>query len=112
MSKHDGNGAGLAGVVLVAGLIGAGAALLLAPKSGKETRADLRWKMDEAKRKARLKREDYTDRVQHVADDVSDLAHDKIERVRSRANDKADQAKEAVKEARDRVEDAARSSRR
>jgi len=119
MGKHDGTGTGLAGVVLIAGLIGAGAALLLTPKSGKETRADLRWKMDEAKRNARRKREEYAERIHDVADDVSDIAHDKIERVRSRANDKADEAKEAVKEARERVEDAtkrsediARSSRR
>ncbi|MBC7746412.1 YtxH domain-containing protein [Pedobacter sp.] len=58
------------GVVLVAGLIGAAVGLLFAPKSGKETREDLRKKAMDAKKSAADASKKATTSVKETTDDV------------------------------------------
>lgn len=73
----------LAGALL-GGIIGAGAALLLAPQSGEKTRKQLKGKADEVKLKAHL---------------ASKEAEDKFEEVKMSAEDKMREAKLSAEKA-------------
>lgn len=71
----------------VGAVIGAAAGvalgILTAPKSGKETREDLKRKAEEAKDKANATRDDLIFKAEEVADDVRVKAAEKIESVKS-----------------------------
>ena len=81
IEKHSGG----VGDFLLGALIGAGVALLFAPRSGRETRADI-------SRRARAAQ----DRVRDVAGDVTDQVVDTFETARSRIEEQIDSARSAV----------------
>jgi gas vesicle protein len=70
----------VAGAFLLGGLIGAGIALLYAPKSGRETRRDISKAAKKVKRNAVELVEDTIDSIEDFAGDVKDKATDIIER--------------------------------
>jgi gas vesicle protein len=71
------------GVVLTAGLVGAGVALLLAPASGEETRRRVARTLDEEKRRMmkRLDREraNMVKRGRRAMEEVSEFVNDELE---------------------------------
>ena len=73
------------GDFLLGALIGAGVALLFAPRSGRETRADI-------SRRARATQ----DRVRGVAEEVTDQVVDKFEGARSRIEEQIESARTAI----------------
>ena len=77
MSDNSGGevGAFFAGF-LVGGLIGAGAALLLAPQSGEETRAQIRDKSLELRERAEVALDDARAKVEAVAADIKRRAEE------------------------------------
>lgn len=83
----------LIGAVL-GGLIGAGAALLLAPKSGEETRKDLKQKADEMKVKTNLASKEARDKVEEVKGSMNDVVND----VRHTAYSAADKLERRIRE--------------
>ncbi|MCL5024644.1 MAG: YtxH domain-containing protein [Nitrospirae bacterium] len=77
--RHDEEGYGVSSIFLsflLGGLLGAGAALLLAPKSGRETRL----------------------RIRELADDVKDRAEDYVDQAKSRVTSVLDKGKGFVNE--------------
>ncbi len=86
--KHEnGNGGSTLAGFLIGGLLGAGAMLLLAPKSGKETRAELQQKALELREKTvGTVQETYT------------TAKSKAEQVTAEARGKAEELKQRGKE--------------
>lgn len=70
----------VAGAFLLGGLIGAGIALLYAPKSGRETRRDISRAAKNIKRDAVELVEDTIQSVDSFAGEVKDMASDIIER--------------------------------
>ena len=89
-----GGGSGI-GTFLLGAAIGAGLALLFAPKSGAETRADIR-------RRARQARDSAT----RVAGDVTERVTDTFQDARRRVEEQIDSAREAINAKRDQVRDA------
>lgn len=89
-------GTGLVGVATMAALAGATAALLLAPKSGKDTRSELKRKMHEAKERSKQK-----------TDDMKESASEKTEEMRSKAEDKTKEMSDKAAEARTQIDDIA-----
>ena len=81
IEKHNGG----VGDFLLGALIGAGVALLFAPRSGRETRADI-------SRRARAAQ----DRVRDVATGVTDQVVDTFETARSRIEEQIETAREAI----------------
>jgi gas vesicle protein len=81
IEKHNGG----VGDFLLGALIGAGVALLFAPRSGRETRADI-------SRRARAAQ----DRVRDVATGVSDQVVDTFETARSRIEEQIESARTAI----------------
>ena len=73
------------GTFLLGLAIGAGAALLLAPASGEETRARLQ---EEARRAGR--------RVKDMTDEFTEELTDRVERTRSAIDDRVERARDAV----------------
>ena len=75
--ERKGNGVGTGALLLTAGvLIGAGAALLLAPQSGKDTRKDIARYAKKAKRGAEGVVGEFTDSVSGMVEAVGDKAED------------------------------------
>lgn len=68
---------------IIGATAGVVAGILTAPKSGKETREDIRRKAGEAKDSAAAKRDDVMFKVEEVTDDLRERAADKIEAVKS-----------------------------
>jgi gas vesicle protein len=89
-----GGGPGI-GTFLLGAAIGAGLALLLAPKSGAETRADIRRRARQAKTSAA-----------RVAGDVSEKVTDTFQDARRRVEEQLDSAREAIHAKREQVRDA------
>ena len=81
IEKHSGG----AGDFLLGALIGAGVALLFAPRSGRETRADI-------SRRARAAQ----DRVRDVATGVTDQVVDTFETARTRIEEQIESARDAI----------------
>jgi gas vesicle protein len=81
IEKHSGG----VGDFLLGALIGAGVALLFAPRSGRETRADIT-------RRARAAQ----DRVRDVAGDVTDQVVDTFETARTRIEEQIETARSAI----------------
>jgi gas vesicle protein len=91
---RGGEGSGI-GTFLLGAAIGAGIALLFAPQSGAETRADI-------KRRARQAR----NAASRVAGDVTDRVTDTFQDARRRVEEQIDSAREAIQLKRDQVRDA------
>ena len=70
----------IGGAILIGGLIGAGIALLYAPKSGRKTRKDI-------VRAARRAKNSTADLIEDTIDDVNDFIND----LKEKASDMADQ---------------------
>ena len=81
IEKHSGG----VGDFLIGTLIGAGVALLFAPRSGRETRADIT-------RRARAAQ----DRVRDVAEGVTDQVVDRFEGARARVEEQIETARAAI----------------
>ncbi len=97
IEKDSGNGVGM----LLLGLaIGAGAALLFAPASGRETRERI---SREARRAGR--------RVKDMTDELGDQLADRVERTRFAVDERVGRAKEAVSSRVEAVNDAVNASR-
>jgi len=94
IERGGGEGSGI-GTFLLGAAIGAGIALLFAPQSGAETRADI-------KRRARKAR----DAASRVAGDVTERVTDTFQDARRRVEEQIDTAREAVRAKRDQVRDA------
>lgn len=92
---HKSAGTGVVGVAAMAALVGAAAALLFAPKSGRETRGDIRRRMMEAQ-----------ERTKQKTSEMKDAAGDKVDMMRGKAEETAADVKDAATEARSQVEDA------
>jgi gas vesicle protein len=88
IEKHSGG----ASDFLLGALIGAGVALLLAPRSGRETRADIG-------RHARAAQ----DRVRGVAEDVTEQVVDRFEGARARIEEQIETARTAIVAKKDQV---------
>lgn len=97
--ERGGGGSGI-GPFLLGAAIGAGLALLFAPQSGAETRADIR-------RKARKAR----DAAGRVATDVTDRVSDTFQEARRKVEEKIDSTREAIQAKRDQVHDAMAAGR-
>lgn len=99
MAHYD-NPSALFGIAALSALVGAAAGMMLAPKSGKQTRNDIMLKMHEARQRSRQQ-----------ATEMKEAATDKIDAMRATTNeaiaDKAADVKDTVAEARSQVEDAA-----
>ena len=78
---------GAKGKLAVGAIIGAAvgvvAGVLTAPKSGRETRSDIRNKAEDAKDQASLKRDDVVFKAEEIADDVRVKATEVIEKFMS-----------------------------
>jgi gas vesicle protein len=92
--ERGGGGSGI-GTFLLGAAIGAGLALLFAPQSGAETRADI-------KRRARKAK----DSAARVAGDVTERVTDTFHDARRRVEEQIDSAREAIQAKRDQVRDA------
>ena len=90
--RNSGFGAFLGGAI-----VGAVVALLYAPKTGEETKAEIRDRVkqlrDEAEDRLHLMRDDVEDRYHRVRDDVED----RVERVRGDIGDRVDTAREDLR---------------
>lgn len=103
MSDDDSNyGNFLAGFV-IGGLIGAAAALLLAPQSGEETRAAIREKGIEIKDRAVETAEEARMRAEKALEDARVRADQAVEEVRMRADEVARLTRERVDDQRTRI---------
>jgi len=96
IEKHSGGVSEL----LIGALIGAGVALLFAPRSGRETRADI-------SRRARAAQ----DRVRDVAEGVTDQVVDRFEGARARIEEQIETARSALAAKRDQVSRAMEAGR-
>ena len=85
-----GAGSKLAVGAIVGAAVGVVAGILTAPKSGRETRDDLRRKTNEAKDKAALKRDDMIFRAEEIADDVRVKATEALDGIKSKRDKKND----------------------
>lgn len=81
IEKHESS----VGSFLIGAMIGAGIALLLAPRSGEETRRDIQLRARRARRAAR-----------RVADEVTGTVNDTFQDARRRVEQKIDTAREAI----------------
>lgn len=65
------------GLIVAGGLIGAALGILFAPKSGKETRREIRHSAEELLEKAKDQYEDATKKIEKLADRQKDLLIEK-----------------------------------
>lgn len=81
MSEEKSNTVMVGALMLIAGgILGAGAALLFAPQSGKKTRRDVKKYVRRARSEAEEMVEDFTDKVADVVEDLGDKTQDILER--------------------------------
>jgi gas vesicle protein len=96
MSDHDNDlGAFLSGVI-IGGLVGAAAALLLAPQSGEETRGFIRDKSIELRDRASETAEEARLRAGEIATRVSERGHQIYDEQRERVTKAIDAGKNAA----------------
>lgn len=96
VERRSGGGIGL---FLLGAVVGAGLALLYAPQSGAETRADLRRGARRARRKARAFAEETTEAVHDIARSGREAASDFARSSRSAAGDFVRTTRTAAKDA-------------
>ena len=89
VERRSGGGIGL---FLLGAAVGAGIALLYAPRSGAETRQDMRRGARRLRRKAR----GMVDDAREVVEDVRDRAEEVVHTTRTAARDAARDAREAL----------------
>jgi gas vesicle protein len=77
-------------------IVGLAAGILTAPKSGKETRADLKLKAEDMKNKATDVMDDVKDTATKRADDIKNKATDVVEDVKDNALDLKERAEKAA----------------
>ncbi len=77
-------------------LIGLAAGVLTAPKSGKETRADLKMKAEDMKNKATDVMDDVKDTATKTASDIKNKATDVVEDVKDNAMDLKERTEKAA----------------
>lgn len=82
MSNKGRNGSNFLGALLLAGL-SAGAALLFAPKSGKELRKDLKVKADEYKEQGKTYADNLTQDIKDAVQEVESQAHQEKEELKT-----------------------------
>lgn len=82
IEKHRGD----VGSLLLGVLIGAGVALLFAPRSGRETRADIRYRVGRA-----------GDAVKDVADEVTGQVAETFDSARARVEEEIESARSAIR---------------
>lgn len=88
-SDSEKSSANIAGVAFVAAVIGAAAAMLLAPKSGSETRDHIKRKMNEAKEKSKQKKEEMKGKARSKVEDATNEALNRTEETANKAQDEA-----------------------
>lgn len=92
------------GKVFVGTLVAAAAGLvtgwLTAPKSGKETRSELKDRADKAHKEAQQKAEEVKGQVNQRAAELKTMANDKANELKTRADDLKERANKAVEGAR------------
>jgi gas vesicle protein len=109
MSYDDRNGGGAAGVILsflVGALSGAAAAVLLAPRSGRETREMLGERWREASERGRQLRDDAVTRGRQTLDDASgyvDRQREALEKRRDRLAAAVEAGKQAYREEKEKI---------
>ena len=81
------------GKVVIAAAAGVAAGMLLAPKSGKETRADLKNKLQDAKSMTKAK----ADKLKTVADRANKSANETVGRAKKEADQMMESAKRSGK---------------
>jgi gas vesicle protein len=87
-----------AGKFFLGGLLGAAAALLLAPKSGKQTREDIVELATKLTKQVKTSVEDTEDRVKEIFGDANKAAMDKYKEIRTAVVDKVAAVKSAGQE--------------
>ncbi len=92
---------------VVGAIVGAASALMLAPKTGAETRATLAEWLAEAgeatKHATEAGRDNLYERVREVNEDAADILEDAVDSATAKASDAADDIREKINEARDRL---------
>jgi gas vesicle protein len=106
MSDNNGDlGSFLSGLI-IGGLIGAAAALLLAPQSGEETRTIIRDKSIELKEKAVETAEEARHRAEEITAEARHKAEELAEQTRARADELVKRGQEVYEEQKARIETA------
>lgn len=103
--EHKGSGIGTGTLLLVAGaLLGAGVALLLAPKSGRETRKDIARYAKKAGRRAEGVVGDFAESVSGMVEEVGSRAADILDKGKDMARDKKKELLHVIEDGQKRLE--------
>lgn len=105
MSEERNNTVVVGALMLIAGgILGAGAALLFAPQSGKKTRRDLRKYVRRARNEAEELVEDFSDKVSDVVENLSDKTQEILDKGKEISTDVKKDLLKAFEEGKDRLE--------
>lgn len=104
MSDRDNNVMAGALMLIAGGVIGAGVALLFAPKSGKATRKDINRYARKVKRQAEDVVDDFSDTVSRMVEAVGDKSADILDRSADLAHDARKEILKAIEHGQDRLE--------
>jgi len=108
--ETNGGGGGFFTGLLMGGLIGATAGLLLAPKSGDQLRAQIRHKSLEVRDQVTQTAEDARQRTETLVADTKTKAETLLEKTKSQAEDLQRRSAELVKTGKGRVEKTAEAA--
>ena len=103
MSRGDGKVMAGALLVLTGAVLGAGAALLLAPQSGEKTRHDVARYARKARRKAEGIAEEFTDSVSGMVDAIEEESEALLARGREMAKGSREAVLEAIEDGQKRL---------
>lgn len=105
MSEEKNNTVMVGALMLLAGgILGAGAALLFAPQSGKKTRRDVKKYIRRARNEAEEMVEDFTDKVTDVVENMADRTQDILARGKELSQDVKKDILKALEEGKERLE--------
>lgn len=105
MTEEKNNTVMVGALMLIAGgILGAGAALLFAPQSGKKTRRDIKKYVRRAKNEAEELVEDFSDKVTDVVDNLSDKTQEILDKGKEVSHDVKKDLLKAFEEGKDRLE--------
>ena len=111
-SNDSGGGSGMFLLGAVTGaMVGAGVALLVAPKSGADTREDLNASFDSLRQAVARRYRDMADRAGVQFDNLEEKADRLADELESSAREALDQASGKLRETTDRVRDGANAVR-